>query len=619
MKMPPRFAVLGLFAAFASVASAQRTFTSQYSFGDSLSDNGNLYALTGRTQPPSPPYSNGHFSNGPTFIELLGNAMLPAATISAKRGNLDFAFGGATAGPGSPVPNLQAQIGMYQLQGLPATSTDLFTVLAGANDMIAVLSAPTTPANPQALDVAGVNAGNAVATNVGLLVAAGAKNIVVAGLPNLGATPRSLASGGPGGAGATFGLRASSAFNVQLQSRLQALASASPDVNFTYVDLQGILDRVVQDYRILGYNNVSSYYLAPAAAGGGQGDPNGYVFFDDIHPTAKTHALLAAIVLEELNPEPVLGWAATEGSTALALESLAQSAIQTRLLQIAKSQRTTGRADAYVAFNYGDGERAVDGFRPGFDYTGQVVTAGVDLHLSDGVFVGGAVNLGRMNSKVSGGRGNFTMEDAGARLYALWRGGPVSLGLDADYGMLDTKGIHRTTAFGGFQTNGKNSGTHWGVGATAMWNIELGTGWALRPLAGLRTERVKLEAYTEKDVPAVAMDFADQEARTSEGFAGVEAGTMGKIAGRDTHFDFRATWHGDLGSHDRDVTGRLANNFTRPTTITVDDGDGTGVELGVAFTFMCAKNCSISLGYAGDIRNGEKLSNRATLSFQTGF
>src|SRR4051812_23986271 len=70
---PARLVGALVLSVLAPVALAQnRPFTSQYSFGDSLSDNGNLYALTSRTQPASPPYYQGRFSNGPTFVELLG-------------------------------------------------------------------------------------------------------------------------------------------------------------------------------------------------------------------------------------------------------------------------------------------------------------------------------------------------------------------------------------------------------------------------------------------------------------------------------------------------------------------------------------------------------------------
>ena len=69
----------------------------------------------------------------------------------------------------------------------------------------------------------------------------------------------------------------------------------------------------------------------------------------------------------------------------------------------------------------------------------------------------------------------------------------------------------------------------------------------------------------------------------------------------------------------RSVSGKLTNNFTRTTTISVVDGDGSGWELGGAATLFFAKNWSASLGYAGDIRSGEKLASRVALSLQTGF
>jgi len=73
-------------------ASAQN-FDAFYIFGDSLVDNGNLFGVTRNLVPPSPPYFNGRFSNGPVWVEILG----PKLGISADSTN-NFAFGGATSG-----------------------------------------------------------------------------------------------------------------------------------------------------------------------------------------------------------------------------------------------------------------------------------------------------------------------------------------------------------------------------------------------------------------------------------------------------------------------------------------------------------------------------------------
>jgi outer membrane lipase/esterase len=617
MKTTLRLSVaLVVAAASVSAAYGQRTFTNQYTFGDSLSDNGNARAASGGLVNGSAPSFGGRWSNGPVFAERLGNTLAIGVTAPASvKSSMGFAFGGATAVPSAstvPFPPLAGQLQLFQSHAVAIQRTDLFTVWMGANDILNTMQQPTTPANPGAMDIAGINAAQTTATAVQSLITMGAKNIVVLNMPDIGRTPAIPAAGSP------FATRGSLAYNTEFDARLAPIASAAADVNLVRIDARAIIDRALSDFRLLGFSNASSGLIFPAAQGGG-GDPESYVFWDGLHPTAKTHALLAAMITEALNPEPVVGWAATQGSAALALGNLAQGAINARLMQLVKSQRPTGRADVYASFNYGDGERSSDGFRPKFDYTGQVVLTGVDLHLSDGVFVGGALSVGRINVEVGGGRGNYTVEDTGGRLYAVWRGGPVSIVADGDYGVLNVKGIHRTTAFGGLQTNGKTAGTRWGVGLTAAWNIDLGNGFEVRPLVGVRTSRVALERYAEKDIPAIAMEFEAQDARDSAGLAGVAASAVTKLGGRATHFDFRAVWHGDIGTHTRQVSGRLWNNFTRPTVLTVEDGDGSGVEVGAAVTLFTTKNTSLSLGYNGDIRSGDKLSSRASLSFQTGF
>ncbi|MGA7806692.1 SGNH/GDSL hydrolase family protein, partial [Bradyrhizobium sp.] len=65
------------------------SFSSVIVYGDSLSDNGNLYSLIGY---PPPPYYDGRFSNGPVAAEQL------ATNLGAPL--YDFAVGGATSGVG---------------------------------------------------------------------------------------------------------------------------------------------------------------------------------------------------------------------------------------------------------------------------------------------------------------------------------------------------------------------------------------------------------------------------------------------------------------------------------------------------------------------------------------
>ena len=65
-------AALSLAAVSVAGAASAQSYNRLVVFGDSLSDNGNLYLATGGTTPTSPPYGAGRFSNGPVFTERLG-------------------------------------------------------------------------------------------------------------------------------------------------------------------------------------------------------------------------------------------------------------------------------------------------------------------------------------------------------------------------------------------------------------------------------------------------------------------------------------------------------------------------------------------------------------------
>src|ERR1700722_16559192 len=140
-------------------------YSTIYAFGDSLSDAGNLSITTsvaGATEPVSPPYyqekygsiSGNVFSNGPTWVQDLSTALGLGTLAPTLAGGTDFAFGGAETGstpqngaePEILAISLPAQLAAFQTRILKPSSTALYTLSIGANDILDILSNPSLTA-----------------------------------------------------------------------------------------------------------------------------------------------------------------------------------------------------------------------------------------------------------------------------------------------------------------------------------------------------------------------------------------------------------------------------------------------------------------------------------------
>ncbi|WBO59801.1 SGNH/GDSL hydrolase family protein [Acidocella sp. MX-AZ03] len=107
-------------AALSLMAAPAAKAGNLYVFGDSLSDDGNLYKLTGL---PPAPYYQGRFSNGPVWVEYL-----PGLTGLGFSSANDYAYGGAftgalTIGTTNAGTNLEAA-------ALPGISTEIASFTA---------------------------------------------------------------------------------------------------------------------------------------------------------------------------------------------------------------------------------------------------------------------------------------------------------------------------------------------------------------------------------------------------------------------------------------------------------------------------------------------------------
>lgn len=253
--------IVFLLATLTSYTSAS-SFPAIIVYGDSLSDNGNLYNLTGQ---PGPPYAQ-RLSNGPVAVEQLaamwGVPLYDFAFAGATSGIGNYIDGGTQTTPGTfSLPGMQAELAASApLLASPLTSSSLFIVWGGANDFLVSGSITTAVSNIDSI--------------IATLQADGAQHILVPGMPDLGLTPD------------FYGNPLATAYAQQFNT----LLLASLPSGATYVDTFNLLRSINA--------NPGAYGLMDAKDPCFNGttvcaNPSQYLFWDGFHPTTTADTILA--------------------------------------------------------------------------------------------------------------------------------------------------------------------------------------------------------------------------------------------------------------------------------------------------------------------------------------
>ena len=255
-------------------------------YGDSISDNGNLFAATGQ---PGAPYYQGRRSDGPVAVEQLAAALgVPLrdfAWIGATTGIGNYADGGTTTTAGLiSLPGMQVQLAATQGLLNPYLASGLFVVWGGANDFLAPSPLDLTP-------LAVVN--RAISNELGIVASLellGAQNILVPGMPDLGLTPYFQSLGPVAAAQASL---LSDVFNSAIQSNLPA--------GVLFYDTAALERSAVANPGAFGFTNVTDPCFNGTTI---CANPAQYLFVDEFHPTSAAHRFLADGLLTAVVPEP---------------------------------------------------------------------------------------------------------------------------------------------------------------------------------------------------------------------------------------------------------------------------------------------------------------------------
>ncbi|MGH8048927.1 MAG: SGNH/GDSL hydrolase family protein [Chthoniobacterales bacterium] len=341
MKTKSIFTILAVAFLGAMRPASAAPFSDMISFGDSLTDVGNV---AGVTTPGYAPvidgyYQETHFSDGVLWNETLASYWgLPARTpgrvalppLSAATTGNTWAWGGSEAGSGTvqptgvtvAIPNLLTETADYLSVNTPDSSA-LFTIWSGADNLL--VGGAVSPS-------AAAAAADAVKTAMQQLDGAGARNILVFNMPKLGDTPYAIA-GGP------IVIAAVNVYALSYNAALDtAIAELRADPLFhsqiyfadAYTLLKDIADTVnadgtyTPDFFVPGapvtINNVTSMGLDYFDTNGTY--PANYLFWDDVHPTTQGHQVIAGMALKAVTPVPeaaVPAWLLAGGATLLIL------------------------------------------------------------------------------------------------------------------------------------------------------------------------------------------------------------------------------------------------------------------------------------------------------------
>ncbi len=278
-----RLCTLVVLFALTSLAAraAKPAYDAIYVFGDSYCDVGNIAIATHGALPPSPPYYNGRFSNGPIWVEhLAGGLGLPI--LPALAGGTDYAFGGAyvtapqVTAEGT-IPSVPQQVALYLSQhGGKADPKALYILEGGGND---ILNASGISAQDLGFQIA-----LGLAESELLLRRAGAKKFLIPNLLDVGQLPSAQAN-------ASFATAATVATNDSLNFLL-AVEQLIEGIYIRRVDVFTLFRSIAADTTHFGFTNITTPCLNPLT-GAVCADPAHTLFWDLEHPTVFGHSFFA--------------------------------------------------------------------------------------------------------------------------------------------------------------------------------------------------------------------------------------------------------------------------------------------------------------------------------------
>ncbi len=643
--------------AVGTAASAQSvTFEGDViSFGDSLSDNGNVFALSGGLAPGAPfPGNRFTTAGGLTAVEQpLGgeqdptnvNAVSPQSVFFAGggvTGDVNLAVGGAFAGTGNLgplLPGVTEQIGAFAGAGGTISQEDTITYWAGANNFFAGLPTVGSAADAFAL---GQSVGGLAVNDIGTLTSGafvpggGPGQAIIFNLPDFALLPATVAgadsvaagaSAAVGAAGGDATAQATAAataragvlgaaslatdvYNTTLAAGVANLAATDTDTDFIQVDVASAFDAVIANPSAFGFANVSGACLLDATcAAADQATQNTFLFADGVHPTNAGHALVASLVAQSVNPDiggdavsgvadapiaarqVVTGSALSRGRSFFTNTSGAGGGVTKGALSF-DGQANTRRAAFFEAIA-GLREIAARGTTPSVETSFGGVRFGTDFYQGDDLVVG--VQGSFISGSGSQPGTTFDTESYGIDVYATKTFGQAFIAASVGAALIDISDVERSVGVGGLTNSSETDGSQYSAVLEVGYDIKR-NGFSIIPSATLGYFRTELDGFTETG-PFAPLQFSDRSIDAVTGAVNVKAvKNFDNGAGLQGFFSVGIGYE-DYLSYSGDQTVSAIGSTATPTALTIDDPDGRGFVFDLAAKFDINETFSLTADY----------------------
>lgn len=275
---------------FAGGAHADASFDDIYIFGDSLSDTGNLASLVGGTLPP--PFVMNRISNGPVAVDRLAARLGLDAEASLHLVGLEMGGNYAVAGAnaiGDGLEDLPMQLMLFLANNAYVAPADaLYVIIIGGND----LRGAREETNPQAARAMVRATANAVRLTIEALAQAGARSFLIANAPDISLIPETAIEAAESGDAGIF--ERARRVSKQYRRDINRVAAGFDDdgVDVVVFDLFRFFKRLLRNADAFGFSNTTD----PCVLLGVNLDQ--CIFFDDIHPTTRVHAIVGEAMYE---------------------------------------------------------------------------------------------------------------------------------------------------------------------------------------------------------------------------------------------------------------------------------------------------------------------------------